>query len=219
MSYKSVIGFDPGTKNFAMGVTRWNDKGHYRIKEIGQLTATLQNLTNKEVHIKKKHKSSAATVEGKERARLAKLELRRNPVILETKLAFQDGLLTFYNKGSDLIDSFNPDAVIIERYQARGLKGSTIEAIAMMISVMSMICISRNIPIVLVTAATWKNSVNRLDDMDELYELGESKGITPHELDGVLMSIYLASKRFNLELSECLRTLRKNIDRLYESRT
>jgi hypothetical protein len=78
---------------------------------------------------------------------------------------------------------------IAERFMTRGLSGPLIESVAIMFG--------RGIPIVqtrtsvtdikLVTAAVWKNEVNKTIDLKELYKI---ISVTPHQADSFLMGAY-----------------------------
>lgn len=95
------------------------------------------------------------------------------------------------------------DLVCAERFQSRGLKGTTIESINMMLGVLAVTFPQLEI----YTASTWKNSANRVFDLKATYE--ELKAVTKprakadrrtvHELDCTFMGIYHACKNLDVD--------------------
>lgn len=102
------------------------------------------------------------------------------------------------------------DLVVAERFQSRGLKGTTIESINMMLGALAIMypCLE------LYTASTWKNSFNRAMEsrngdkaLNELYEdhkqmvkpVPKAERRTIHELDSSLMGIYHSCKKFGVD--------------------
>lgn len=92
------------------------------------------------------------------------------------------------------------DCFVVERFQARGGKGPTIESINTMLG--AMFTRVPHIPnVVCYTAGTWKNAFNLFGDLKEMYEdhkdLRKDKStshIQIHELDASLMAFYAAGK-------------------------
>lgn len=97
------------------------------------------------------------------------------------------------------IDLYKPDAMIIERYMSRGIRGSTGEEINIMIG--AAITEFKDIPTLLVSAATWKNDFRRQfpNDQDNLKRLYKVCKTTPHQLDAVLQGLYLLKKGLDLD--------------------
>lgn len=99
-----------------------------------------------------------------------------------------------------LRDKYKPDLVSIERFQSRGLKGTTIECICIMIGFMLHIFRKQQPKIFL--ASTWKNRINRLVDLKATYtdyELQKKASTkTPHELDATLIGFYIATRYFGM---------------------
>lgn len=81
---------------------------------------------------------------------------------------------------------------VAERFQSRGLMGATVELVTFMCGVMAA---HYRLPYKLVTAATWKNQVNRkiaggwssFDGLDTAYKWAK---IQPHQLDSALIAVY-----------------------------
>lgn len=92
-----------------------------------------------------------------------------------------------------LVLTVRPDVIVIERYQSRGLKGTTIEMVNFMIGyIYGMLDVlseelGKPVVIKLLMASTWKNALNRKFRIEELYEkMPESQW---HRLDACLMGI------------------------------
>lgn len=84
------------------------------------------------------------------------------------------------------------DYIVAERFMTRGgsSMGTTIECVGIMCG--AMIATMDNVQ--LVTAAQWKNIVNRTVDLKALYKNKEYYLGEPHELDATLMAIYKAGQ-------------------------
>lgn len=110
-------------------------------------------------------------------------------------------------------DLYKPDVVYIERFQSRGLTGTTIECINIMIGIMLVVFHAQNPNIYL--ASTWKNRINKvlldhyentgtkkasqLDLTYKQYEMSRVASVkTPHELDATLIGFYGACREFGM---------------------
>lgn len=86
------------------------------------------------------------------------------------------------------------DAMCFERFQSRGLGGNTIEAISLMLGVVSLFALKKNCPIDLITASQWKNAFNRNMDLKGYYadyNLTSKKSRKAiHEFDASLIGVY-----------------------------
>lgn len=86
------------------------------------------------------------------------------------------------------------DAMCFERFQSRGLGGNTIEAISLMLGVISFFALKKKCPLDLITASQWKNAFNRsmvLKDYYELHNLKSKKSRKAiHEFDACLIGAY-----------------------------
>ena len=99
-----------------------------------------------------------------------------------------------------------PDALFMERFQARGLGGTTIECINFMLGAM-IYKYHETTDIRLPTAATWKNRINKHVDLKNAYKKYNLHRVitnkTPHELDAVLIGMYACYQHFGLPDFEC----------------
>ncbi len=94
-----------------------------------------------------------------------------------------------------LNDNYGPfDGMCFERFQSRGLKGNTVEAISLMLGLLVIFAEKHNIPIMLITASQWKNAFNKTMDLKGLYadyKLTSKKSPKAiHEFDASLQGLY-----------------------------
>lgn len=184
-----VMGFDPGTSNFGMGVIRLTPT-NFVIDSVGLIKSTVKNMTNQE-QIKTPNKA--------EKERIKKKLITRKD--LPSFLPIQDRMLYFYNLISDLFDEEQPDVVVIERFQSRGLKGVTIESVTMMIATICLICLARKVPFYTCVASEWKNKVNRDSKglLDSYYAHAKPLNIEPHEVDASLIALIIGGKYLEID--------------------
>ena len=120
---------------------------------------------------------------------LNKALTKLNGDIVKDIKAFERELVAIRNK-------YKPDLAAFERFQSRGLKGTTIECINMMLTIMVQV-FSKQSPKLLL-ASTWKNRVNKRVDLKAAYkDYGLSRKRspkTPHELDATLIGFYIATR-------------------------
>lgn len=133
--------------------------------------------------------------------------------ILKDMTKMQVGVNRFLDYIGPTIESGITD-IVIERFQARGNKGPTIECICCMIGAIA--ARYPHINMVTYTAATWKNAYNRVSDLKELYE--DHKGLRKdktlphiqiHQLDATLMGLYHAAKHYNIKPFEFITDLKE----------
>lgn len=90
------------------------------------------------------------------------------------------------------VSLYKPNGFILERFQTRGLLGKTIEAVSIMIGLIA----GRypEIPITIITAATWKNEFHRRFEHCVLEDLYKESRTTPHQLDACFLGVYALEK-------------------------
>lgn len=86
---------------------------------------------------------------------------------------------------------FDPNAIVAERFQSRGLKGSLVECVNLMLGTIMGHYADRSVK--LLTAATWKNKFQRAHAVD-LKELYKICGAQPHQLDATLIGLWALEK-------------------------
>lgn len=114
----------------------------------------------------------------------------------------------FIGEVEDIIDrtGLTPEALYMERFQSRGNGGTTIECINFMLGTMVYHFRDR-CPVSLLTAATWKNRVNRYLILKESYKAYglqlKASPKTAHELDAVLIGMYGICRHFGINDFDC----------------
>ncbi len=84
---------------------------------------------------------------------------------------------------SDIIKNYDIDFAIGERYQNRGFRrGSAGEGIGLMLGCVFPLVMN----VTLITAAQWKNVINRKIPLEDLYKFSD----TNHELDAIMVALY-----------------------------
>lgn len=83
--------------------------------------------------------------------------------------------------------AYEPDLMIAERYQTRGIGGPLIELVGDMNAVIGMS--NQSIPFKRITAATWKNAWHRRFTtlLEHMYKLSRTQ---PHPLDATLIGVF-----------------------------
>ena len=131
-------------------------------------------------------------VEIVDRPRVLCSAVLENPVSDITNLSNQR--ILFVSEVQAWIKRFKPQAIIAERFQSRGLRGTTIECVSMMLGMLSMM----NLPFTFITASTWKNQYQRRFAVD-LREVYKEIAVVPHILDSALIGCF-GLERLNGEL-------------------
>ena len=94
----------------------------------------------------------------------------------------------------NIIQEYQPDVITLERFQTRGFKGKTIELVGTMLGIMMLknaeLACTKKVDVRLLTAATWKNQVNRISKLKAVYKVMKKRKVVDHRVDAALMSIY-----------------------------
>lgn len=143
----------------------------------------------------KRHKRILAFDPGTRNMGLSCVELRGDrPVVLanvtmESPLhdipSFMQQRDSFIKEVKYWIKVFDPDAIVAERFQSRGLMGSTVECVSMMLGMLGML----GLPVLFITASTWKNKYQKRFDCS-LRDIYKEIHTTPHQLDSSLIGCY-----------------------------
>lgn len=167
-----VIGIDPGPVNFAITKTLFVYKKPIII-ETHLIKNTIQNL--KELEEIKKSK--------------AKKKIIPPIIIPPLKQQVED----FIKEVKPILKDAN--CLCIERFQGRGLKGSSGEQVSIMIGIIISLCKTKKIRYKLIVASQWKNYFNRIHGKDFLKDkykvFWKNHRVTPHTLDSFLISLYM----------------------------
>ena len=183
-----VLMLDPGSRNFGYSVLEIDGKG-FRYLEIGQIEKTIVNLTANP-HVRKPKR--------RKKAGQAPQKIPKDGWPVDHPLHVM--LPRYYKTMSRLIKDYGIDEVVMERFQSRGLKGSTIEAVSIMVGILLGMLHRMKIKSRLVTAGQWKNQINRHINLDNTYKITAKFGYTPHETDACFMGIYHYHSHYNGEL-------------------
>jgi len=84
------------------------------------------------------------------------------------------------------IEVYQPNGIVVERFQTRGQSGPLIEYVGVMVGLLG----GYRMPIKAITASTWKNAFHRRFDPLALDDMYAECNITPHQLDACLIGIY-----------------------------
>lgn len=110
-------------------------------------------------------------------------------------------VLRFEKAMKTLRDTYNPNYVYFERFQSRGLKGTTIECINIMLGIMIRVFHKQNPKLLL--ASTWKNRIGKKVDLKSSYkDFGLTRKHSPktaHELDATLIGFYGMCREYGLQ--------------------
>lgn len=121
--------------------------------------------------------------------RVVRNSMLRNPV-RDLKGGLRAQQRRFFKEINYWVERGRVDGIVAERFQARGLRGNTGECVTFMLGLLSA---QIQKPLKLVTAATWKNPLNRrlreteFEDLKQLYKWTK---VQPHQLDATFISIY-----------------------------
>lgn len=169
------IGNDPGYRNYGYTVLelcRRRKKIVVHVHELGMITTPITNLTNAEL---KPPRSK-----------------RRKRVVVPNEAAYPVQLAEFASAMDDIFDAY-PTARVwtAERFQTRGIKGKSIECVTTMNAVGCLGAAQRGIAYELITASTWKNTLNRVTTLTEWY----GRGLTDHTVDSFFIALWAGLKR------------------------
>lgn len=146
---------------------------------------------------------------GKSNFGIAVVELPKNsssPVVLSNGILecpldnikdhFRDGVATFLVEIEHWMSEFRPSAIIAERFQSRGLMGTTVEVVGIMLGAL---CVHyMDLPMSVITAAQWKNPLQRATEpLKGVYSRCRT---TPHQIDAVFQSCYGLSRGLGVEI-------------------
>lgn len=120
----------------------------------------------------------------------------------------------------NLVVKYNVNCLGMERFQARGMKGTTIELVNIMIGTTITQALT-NFNILLfrvIPASQWKNAWNRLESLEDYYAKAPC---TPHQADAIGIGIYCLSEWLAFPLNKVINTkyIKKLCARIEETNT
>lgn len=128
--------------------------------------------------------------------------------------------ILFSNEINSIIKKYNIEAICIERYQSRGMGGSTIESVNQMIGCIYRIytstyrkrkCLLFKQPV----PSQWKNFLNRHGKI-KLEDFYLMVNCLPHQIDSVLLGIYYGGLLFNNKPSKTALKINKYLAKQIE---
>ena|ERR1700740_2501879 len=194
MKYQYWLGCDPGTASFGISVIRYNpETGGIKILYVTILDNPIKNLT--ETPVRPKNRRGKSTLE------------RDEP-------SFAIGARLFLDEIEWILDTFKITHIAGERFQSRGVtKGDVIEAVNIMLGIITLLAIKRGITFVTITAGVWKNAMARLGvDLTSAYEHGKVKYRIPaHLIDASLIALWHINRDIVWSIPRLLKTINKLI--------
>lgn len=106
---------------------------------------------------------------------------------------FHENSEAFAEEVRELLREIRPQVIVFERFQARGLRGPVVELISVMLGIVTGLArkfeadTGKRILIKVVTASQWKNRVNQVTALDDMYATMKAKD--HHRLDACLMAL------------------------------
>lgn len=107
--------------------------------------------------------------------------------------ALPEKTMLFIEEIDQWVQAYNPSKIVVERFQSRGLMGTTVEEISLMIGALTCFYGTR-IPVEAITAATWKNEWHRNFTGYALKDLYRVCRTPDHLLDATLIGIWAQQK-------------------------
>lgn len=135
---------------------------------------------------------------GKVNKDISKIKVLRSGMITTCLTEMKGNIIPdvegFAEDYESLLIEYKPDIITLERFQTRGFKGKTIELIGTMLGIMMMknaeLARTKDVDVRLLTAATWKNRVNKISKLKAIYKVMKKRKVVDHRVDAALMSIY-----------------------------
>lgn len=112
-------------------------------------------------------------------------------------------IIAYMKTISSLVQRHEPVVWVAERYMTRGIKGSLIEMVAIMIGAVFGIY-HRKMAFRFIIAAEWKNQANKIGNLKAFYKEAKKFGVTPHQVDACFIGIYVAHRLVGLKGFEFL---------------
>lgn len=155
-------------------------------------------------------------VKGRIKYKLLHSKMVQNTVVDLTTEAFKQ-VEVFAREMSADYRKYKPQTIIAERFMNRGsMRGASGEIVSLMLGRM----MAFRIDMTVIPAASWKNAFNRVQVLDELYEISP---FVPHIVDSICIGLYHGCKQLNVKPYEFLaddreyKSLIKNMERLHGS--
>jgi Holliday junction resolvasome RuvABC endonuclease subunit len=129
--------------------------------------------------------------------------------------------LLFKQEVNQIMTDYDPQFLIAERYMSRGMGGSTIELVNIMIGILASMWTHSSDRILFIPAAQWKNEFNKVvvdeqrTTLEHMY--GKSK-VTEHQIDSTCIGLYGAARWLDEKITTWVKKIvtvvPKQIDRV-----
>lgn len=127
----------------------------------------------------------------------------------------QERMSEFREEIKSIVEFYGVDTICVERFMSRGLKGTTIELVAVMSAIMAQVR-----PILMIIPAQWKNQWNKHACLEDFYKLS---AVVAHQIDALSIGMYgactiLGFPYFTNVRANTLKYLAKTIEETSEER-
>lgn len=198
------LGNDGGTSNSGYSVIDFKNND-WKYLEIGLMESAFKNLTETAKHKPYTKKQKEAAKKAKKR-----LSLKNQPII---KQPFSEAFPIYVNALDSLFDEYRIALFVAERFQVRNItQGPTIEMVSMMNGVLAYKCFLHQIKPRFVIASQWKNALNKIINLEDMYKHAKPLGFTPHEMDSTGMLLYDAAQKKLIDLETALKSWKKKLN-------
>ena len=177
----NFAGSDPGDSNYGYSVINVKPLKGFKVSilELGMMTCRINNLTDR----------PAKPPKSKRRKRMVVLDYAPYPVQFRL----------FTDEWDEIIRYHGVKRVTSERFQARGLRGKSIECVSIMNGIICSVADAQYKVYEIITPASWKNQVNRYFKLEDLYK---KLSLTPHTVDSVFIGLHGAIKYFGIDWAD-----------------
>lgn len=121
---------------------------------------------------------------------------KTKPALMEA--SYEDMHAAFVSEIDTLLDTTQPDRMVMERFQNR-LRSKSCETVNFMGGIFADHARARGVAIRLIPASEWKNRIGK-EPLQKLYLLGKQLGLKPHTIDTLCMAVYDASKVYGFTM-------------------
>lgn len=172
---------DPGSLNYGIAIQKFTLDAKKRM----HVELLYASLYQDPIHSLRDMEPGMSLADHKE---LSHAKKRQNP------LPFSVERKRFRAYMTGLVKRYAVQAIAMERFQSRGLRGSQGELVSTMNALLVTVADDQHLVSKLFIASEWKNSFSRIlgkKALENLYLDAQKKGLAAHYLDARLIGIYL----------------------------
>ena len=130
--------------------------------------------------------------------------------VREMTKGMHEQLCKFVDDVQSIMNEFDPEFLIAERYMSRGMGGTTIELVNAMIGAVALMWKKSSDRVKFIPAAEWKNRWNSKSSLDEFYQ---KVNCAVHQVDSIGIGIYGAAYWLDERPFETIKKLEKILPR------